>query len=877
MKKERISKQTIRAWRNRLIFVLVIALGVTAYIIYVNSFNAYDFSHLTRTFDLGESRAFTPMGGTSVPGMVQAAQSEFLELYVDPYTTIIAVYDRRNSHTWHSAPPGTSHDPIAIPFQQNVMRSNLGFGFFDNLRRSHTRWLYDDSIAHEYQFEIFSIDNGLRIEYQVGDMNMGIDAVPFFMEIERFNTRVLPYVDPEEWQRVRRFWFESRDYEGFMQMSGAIRDNHIESARMIRIFEDIGYTYEELVADNAAAGIELELDRNFFLIVMEFVLVDDALKVNIPLREIEVVGDDSNIFQLDLLPFFGAGGSDDEGFILVPSGSGGIINFNNGKHREAMFEAPMYGFDYLMSNMRPQVTQAARLPVFGIQNEGAAMLAHVYSGQALTTVVADVAGRTNSYNNAWFRFTLRDSTILSMSAIPGTTTSDLTIIQTYPFTGDIAVMYHFIAGDNPGVGEMARAYQDFLVSQGVLTPLVGNRDRSFYLDIIGGIDIQRHILGTPYMSTEAMTTIADANRFVDILNENGVDTIQMQLHGWFNRGINHDVARNVNIIDDVGNAAELRNLNSRLQANYGGLHPAVNFQFTNWFSRNFNSTFEGARDPAGFVGFMSQSARDSLSTRFSMHRNGWHLMVHPAALPFHVDDFLPNFERRAGLDGLMLTDLGSVMTESMYRRDAVDREHSRLIAMEQMGRINAQIPSLVVSGGNDYSFAFASHLVDVPTEADMFKIIDYEVPFYSMVVHGFIEFAGTPANMRENYSPEIVLLNSLATGASPRYILSAQPTRHAQFSPHERFYSTQYTNWMEAAIEHYRIFNDIYRNLRSVRIDDFIILQGGEIGVTGTAQVTVTVFEDGTRIYVNHTREPFENGDVFIEAEGFYVRNGGSV
>ncbi|MCL1878644.1 MAG: DUF5696 domain-containing protein [Defluviitaleaceae bacterium] len=879
---KKINKQIIRTWLNRIIFVLVVAVGVTAYIIYINSFDAYDFSHLTRTFDLGESRAFTPLGGTNVPGMLQAAQSEFLELYVNPETTNIAVFDRRNGYTWHSSPPETNLDPIAIPFQQNVMRSNMGFEFFDAFRRTHTRWLYNDSVAHEYQFEIFSIwdgneVHGIRLEYQVGDMDMGIDAIPFFMEIERFNTRVLPYVDPDDWQRVQRFWFESRDMEGFMQMSDAIRDRQIDIGIMLRIFENIGYTADELIMDNAAAGIELDIDQNFFKIVMEFVLLDDALKVNIPLSEIEVVGDDAHIFQLDVLPFLGAGGVSDEGFILVPSGSGGIINFNNGRHREAMFEAPMYGFDYLMDSMRPQITQAARLPIFGIQNEGAAMLAHVYSGQALASVIADVAGRTNSYNSAWFRFTLRASTILSMAAIPGTTTSDLTIIQTYPYTGDITVKYHFIAGDNPGIGEMARTYQDFLVSQGALSPLTENRDRSFYLDIIGGIDIQRHILGTPYMATEAMTTIEDAQRFVDILNENGIDTIQMQLHGWFNRGINHDVARNVNIISDVGSASEMRNLDNRLQSNHGGLHPAVNFQFTNWFSRNFNSTFEGARDPAGFVGFMSQGARDSLSTRFSFHRNGWHLMVHPAALPFHVDDFLPNFERRVGMNSMMLTDLGAVMTESMYRRDAVDREHSRLIAMEQMERIHAQIPNLVVSGGNDYAFAFASHLVDVPTEADMFKIIDYEVPFYSMVVHGFIEFAGTPANMRENYSPEIVLLNSLATGASPRYILSAQPTRHAQFSPHERFYSTQYTNWIEAAVEHFHVFNDVYRNLRAVRIDDFIILQGGEIGVTGTAQVTVTVFEDGTRIYVNHTREPFDNGDVFIAAEGFYVRNGGSV
>jgi hypothetical protein len=755
------------------------------------------------------------------------------------------------------------------------MQSNLGFGFYDNIRRTHTRWLYTDSVMHEDQFEITSIPNGIRIEYQVGDLNMGIDAVPFYMEIERFNERVLPYVDPDDWARVSRFWFQSRELDGFMQMSNAIRDRHIDIGIMLRIFEDIGYTMEELEFDNASAGIELELDQNFFIVVMEFILQGDALKVNLPLNRLEVMGEDAHVFQFDFMPFLGAGGVEDEGFILVPSGSGGIINFNNGRQREAAFEARVYGFDYLMNYLRPQITQTTRLPVFGIRNNDAAMFAHVYSGQGIATIMADVSGRTNSYNNAFFRFTLRQADILSMAAIPGTTTSDLTIIQTHPFTGDITVMYHFIAGDDPGIGDMARVYQDFLVEQGALTPLTENRDRSFYLDIIGGIDITRHILGTPYQAVEAMTTMEDAHRFVDMLNERDVNTIQMQFHGWFNRGINHDVAKNVNVMRSVGTAREMRELNARLQENNGGLFPAVNLQFTSWFSRNFNSTFEAARDPAGFFGFKSYMvARDSLSTRFSQHRNGWFIMVHPLVLPRHIDSFLPAFERRTGMDSIMFTDLGDGLNQSLYRRNAVDREHSRLIAKSQMARINEQIPNIVIAGGNDYAFPFAAHIVDAPTEADMFHIINYEVPFYSMVLHGFIEFAGRTANMRENYSPEIVLLNSMATGASPRYTMSRQPTRNAQFSPHEQFYSTHYVNWMDLAIEHYHTFNNVYRYLRAERMVDFIVLRGGEMGTTGSNQVTVTVFENGTRVYVNQTHEPFDNGEVSIPPRGFTVRGG---
>jgi hypothetical protein len=310
-------------------------------------------------------------------------------------------------------------------------------------------------------------------------------------------------------------------------------------------------------------------------------------------------------------------------------------------------------------------------------------------------------------------------------------------------------------------------------------------------------------------------------------------------------------------------------LDARLRSQGGGLNPAVNFQLTNWFSRNFTRTFETAKDLAGYLGFMSRVSRDSLTTRFSHHRNDWFLLVHPGVLPMHIDDFLPAWNRRVDLPGLTLTDLGDVLTESLFRRDAMDRASASHVVTEQLRRLDDEIPSLVIHGGNDYALRFASHVVDAPIEGDRQYIINYEVPFFPMVLHGYLEFAGRPANIRESFHANQVLLTSMATGASPRYTLSAQPTRMTQFSPHERLYSTHYINWMATAIEHYRIFNEVYAPLRDVPIADFEVLNR-HFG----NQVSVTIFENGTRIYVNQTNQPFDNGAAVVPAMWFVVEGG---
>ena len=887
-----ISAQTKRKWRNRFIFVAVVTLGILAYVWYINSFDIYDFSHLIVRQDFGPVRPFEPLEteNVRVEGKVLAAENEYLALYVDVYTTNIAVFDKRNQRTWYSSPPGTNSDPIANPWERNTMRSHIGFRFFDEGRRRQTRWLFPDSIYHE-QFETFSIPNGVRFEYAIGNLDIGIDAIPFLIRNEVFEERIMANIygyDECDYRRaernmIRQFWFAARseEHEGyFMQMTEGIRDSRIHTNNMLAFFERIEWDIYETLEENAASAIEVEISFDFFDMTLEFILDGDRLIANLPLADFQTESL-AEVFDIEFLKFFAAGGTDVDGFMLVPSGSGGIINFNAGGNREAFFRTAVYGLDPMLNSVRPQIMQTTRLPILGIQNDGAAVFAHVVNGSSLASVNADASGRTNSYNHAWFSFTVRNSQSLSMDGIPGAS-GDLTVVQAESYMGDITVMYHFLAGDNPGLGEMAQAYQGFLVETGALTPLDGPGDRTFYLDVLGAFLRRTHFLGTPYNTTYVVSTTEDAHRFVDMLSDGGVDNVQMQLHGWFNRGPNHDVATNVNIINGVSRSRDLTELNERLTTGGGGLNPVVNLQsifgdfnfFRGWYARGVTISFEIAHDLAGMYAWSGGGNRQLLLRQGGVSNTDWYYLTHPGVLPFHVEDFLQSYERRLGLENLAISDLGDFLVESLHRRNAVNREASKLIVSEQLGIIEEQIPNLVIFGGNDYAIPFASHLLDVPVETDMFHIIDHQVPFYSMVVHGFIEHAGAPANLREHYSAVNVLLSSMTTGASPRYMFTAIPTRELQFTELERMYSTYYRNWMEIAIYHYNQWNNVFRYLRAERIVDFEILAGGDLNVGAGNQVTATVFSDGTRIYVNNTYRDFEADGVTIPARNFVVREG---
>jgi hypothetical protein len=861
----------------RLVFFLIIAaVGFAVYYIQTNR-PLYDYTHLTRRADFGAGHVFTPLGGIpELNGMVPVADNATLTLYIDTETSVIAVLDKRNGHIWHSCPPNADADLIANPFEKDIMRSLFSLRYYDEQRRPYIKRSFPDS-AHADQFELESIPNGVRIIYEVGDTTLGINLAPVFMEIERFNERMMaPIVASVEDPDCDLFtssdlrfmqqqaYIVSPSKEGFMQMPSGLRTNAINIERMLNILDILEYTVEELLYDNAQAEHEMEISLDTFYVHVELTITDDTLTYNLPLDKFES-SEGANPFFFEIMKYFGAGGSDEEGYLFVPSGSGGLIEFNNRKTNEETYISGIYGLDMIMNVQRPQITTPMRLPVMGIKKEDAAMVAWVESGAAIGTLQAEIAGKINSYNIAWFTFLVRESMV---QALAGGSVNDMTIVQQQAFDGDITINYRFIAGEDPGYVEMAHAYQRALIENGSFTRLTPAANAPFYLDILGAVEKRKFVVGTPYRAMEPMTTYKQAHEIVDLLNSEGVHNIQMRWLGWFNRGVNHDVAKKINWTGRIGSRNEMRGLNERLAADGGGLYPSVNLMMTAWTTRNLTRSHEIARDPAGFLGHISNFAREMLRIRGpGRFDSDWFMLIHPAVLPFHIDSFIPAYNK-LNMDNLALNDMGDVLSASLYRRNPVDREHSRMISTEQLARLDQAYGSLMVSGGNDYSLAFASHVVDAPTELDRHYIIDSEVPFYQIVVHGFIDHAGSPVNTREVQDAHMALLNSLATGAAPHYLWSYQPTRNIEFTAYDILYSTHYVNWLSQATEHYRVYNGVYRDLRTQRITGHRILSESSSHI---AAVTVTEFENGTRVYVNTTNETFRGEGVVVPALWYTV------
>ncbi|GBF76181.1 hypothetical protein PA598K_04629 [Paenibacillus sp. 598K] len=796
-------------------------------------------------------------GDPRLQGMRLAAQTEALSLYYHPETTEFAVLDRRSDKLWHSNPAEREADPIATPYEKETLGSQFTLTFRDQMGRITTFTNAKESVARG-QFEAEAIEGGFRVTYTLGDAELGIDALPKFISAARMEERVLSQLDEAQAKYVSARYLPKKDDPETLERLDTAVARDLVLKRMIAAFEEAGYTAEDLQADNETAGIGggAVVDRPRFVIPLHVRLEGETLVVTVPSGEIEE-HPDYKLRMLNLLGFFGAAGPDEEGYMLVPDGTGSLIYLNNGKLSQELYAQRVYGQDENDNiRRRGQIAESVRLPVFGIKSGDYAWYATIEQGDAIATIQADIAGRNNSYNQNFASFALRGEDLLEL--YKGTTVEEIQLLTEERYAGDLTVRYHFLAGEEADYSGMARHYRSELERRGVLTPLTGEDRLPMFVSVLGAIDKRKTVLGVPYRGLVPMTTFDQAADIAGRLQADGVQAIEMRYLGWFNEGLSHEIPARVKIDGKLGGRSDLRELAGMLEAGGGRLYPDVAFQHVYQTDGRFSPSADAAR----FI-TREEALRNPYNRALNrMDRNlGDYYLLSPIKLPYYVDRFLDSYAD-VGVGGLSLRDLGDKVHADYRAGRVVFRETAKTIAEAQLAKLSEQHPELLLSGGNAYALGYAARFVDVPVGTSGFGIADETVPFYQMVLHGYADYAGAAMNLSEEQDMRRQLLQTIELGAAPHYLWTHEPSSTLKFTPYDTMYSTSAEDWYVAALELYQRTAETLAPLRAVRMEQH--LRHGE----GVSEVR---YENGVSLYINYTDRPVTVEGVAIPAQDFIV------
>ncbi|MCM1569753.1 MAG: DUF5696 domain-containing protein [Roseburia sp.] len=842
MKKEKsVRKAEIKTafikWAKSLIVPVIFCAIIVGVVIFVINYqNAQEEEELIRV---------NGYEGDQAPMIMENDKLKFT-LY--PETTQFEVEVKSSGKIWRSNPEDAANDTLALANEKSRQQSTLAMSYTEVTGLETQFNSYEQSVKNGL-YEIEGGENYITVKYSLGNIEREYIIPPVCTE-EHFEG-YLSQMSKDGLNMVKQYYKKydinnlgkKDDKEELLakypiletEIIYVLRDNTSSSLRtkMEEYFEEIGYTMEQYTADKELNLAESTSDKPVFNINMTYRLEDDELVVEIPLKEMEYK-EEYPIYTITPLPYFGAGGVSDEGYILVPEGGGAIINFNNGKTAQNSYYANMYGWDMALEREAVVHNTRAYYNTFGIAQGNDSFLCTLEEGAPYASVQADISGKTGSYNyvNSVYSITMReryDVGNIANSAI-------YVFIPELP-DETLTQRYHFI--DSGDYADMAKEYQgylkekygDYLVErEDTETPLV--------VEIVGAVDKVRQILGVPVSRPLELTSYKEAQQMIEELSGEGIKNMSVKLSGWCNGGVNQKILTKVKTISALGSKKDLKSLTEK--AKELGVDLYLDGVTHYEYDSNILNGFFSYTDAARFVSKeraelfiysdVTYAARDGVDSYYLLHND----------LALEMADNLIAAANQYGA-GVSFKDTGMDLSADYYLKKTVSRQQAKENQVEQLQNAADAGTKIMVNMGNDYAIAYSDMITNMDLQGSEYTILDQYVPFYQLAIHGLVNYTGMPLNICGNTEDE--LLRCAEYGAGLYFTMMQESAFTLQKTLYTEYYGSDYAVWHDRMMEIYTRYNTELGHVFNQQMTDHQILAEG---------LSCTVYEDGTKVYVNY-------------------------
>ncbi len=576
-------------------------------------------------------------------------------------------------------------------------------------------------------------------------------------------------------------------------------------------------------------------------------LTDDHYDVSVLVNEISEVEMDSpanvneatrSVVDLSLFPNMNAGYADEEGYFVIPDGSGAVINFNNGKGSSMKYSQRIYGREYAYAQDRaPKKTEQAYLPILGVVKKDSALLEVITEGAAYATAKAGIAGQdATGYNSAYFEFAIRGNDSYFMGAINA---SSLKAYEQTRIPEDrVSVRYYPIAKSGSSYVDIAKRYQKYLLDEGLMSKKGDADNTALYVDIYGGAVKERSVMGLPIKMQTAATTYEQAKLILEELKNRGVDEMVVAYNDFNTAGLTDRISNSVDYANSLGGKSAFKSLYNYCTT--AGITLAPNVDLTE-FERSGNGY---SKTGASVIGLSkSYATQGEYEIAFGTPhdtRPNWFILT-PAYYTKVYGEVVSSYSSE-GIGAISVGN-GTNMLYSDYSGNA-NKKTSRQQAVENLKKsyeiINNSGIKFEAAACNDYALKYVDSIRDVPLYSSGFDLTDYDIPFYEIVIHGYIPYSSKAKNA--SASADELFLLSVVTGTPLHYGLMYESPNELTDCKYEKLFYTHYSGWLDVAAEEYKFFKENLAGISGSPITDYKYI---------SSRVIESTFEDGTVLTVD--------------------------
>ncbi len=458
-------------------------------------------------------------------------------------------------------------------------------------------------------------------------------------------------------------------------------------------------------------------------------------------------------------------------------------------------------------------------------------VAVMIEGASLATLKAASDNR-HKYNMVYMIVTPRPKDSYTLKSASSTTSdSKWTVVSDRKYTGSYTTKYFMlqtVTGDVPedvllknseydaSYSGMANCYRDYLIESGILSKLKQEgSDIPLYLETFGTIPVSTTVLTMPVTQNKPLSTFEDLQKVLSKLgDESGIRNINIRLTGFTNGGMTSTMPYDVEFEKEVGGNSGFTQFVDFAEEKNVGVYPDFDFAYM-----HTDEWFDGYNDSDHAVKTIDGRyivKKDYNSTLQTFSTTGL-LAVSASVYDHFYTGFSENYSKFNN-KGVSASTLGTDLNSDFDRDDPYNREDSRLFTETLLNKLKKEYGSVMVDGGNAYSLAYVEHILNMSLTGSSRLETSSSIPFMAMVLHGYINYAGSASNMASNMDQEI--LHMLENGASPYFIIATQNTRYLKENQRlSKYYSLDFDAWEEDLVSTYNTVNTV---LKDVKYANFI-------------------------------------------------------
>lgn len=678
--------------------------------------------------------------------------------------------------------------------------------------------------------------------------------------------------------------------------------------KLVKKYTD--YTFEQMDIDHAETDYTAN-DKTpaLFKIALEYTLDEYGVEVRVNAGNIRFDSSNYKLSNVVLLPYAGAGNTNNSGYIFSPDGSGTIISFDKIIGTAFKTQSQMYGVDFAYHTITGANKQVVRLPCFGVveivedaiktkdyvqltdedgnplydedgnpvmssdlqtvyQDLKIGYLAVITEGDTLANVTVENGGSVHMFASAYTSFNPRPKDTYELEgSLSAASDAMWTVESKRKYTKNFKIRY-FILTDDISYSGMANMYRDYLIGEGVLTEYEEDEvaeDIPLYIETLGALEVTKKFLGLPIQTKISLTSFEDTVAMLTKLkDEAGITNVRIRMSGWCNDALPWaNVPNGVKVEKVLGGDSGLKQLIEYCKQNGSQIYPEFEFSFA-----SIDELFDGFNskdDLAKTIDDQDATRRKYEPTKQGFANKGQGV-ISPRVMSRLYNNTWKDYQKY-NVGGISVGSLGDSLSSDFNEDDPLNREDSKVLVTKLLAQIKEDNGKVMVDGGNYYSLAYVTDILNMPLDDSRLKYSSASVPFMGSVLHGSISYAGEAINLAGDY--RYTLLKTIENGAAPYFVIAINNTSELkEYNETDLgdYYSIRYSIWLSDMVSTYKELNVALKDVQTAKIVAHSFLDKNN-------EVCVVTYSNGYKFYINYTLNDFTttvNGTaITIPAEDF--------